>query len=205
MDPKLQIDKIYEHYCKQESDIVEHMPTLYEYTKECSSVAELGVRGMVSTWAFLKGLSESSGKKELYGVDIQPAYEYNQVAQLAAALGITMSFHQEDSAKITIPPVDMLFIDTFHVYGHLKRELEQHHSRTKKYIVMHDTEGDGIFGEAIRGKFDLLKTIQETGYSLEDITHGLLRAVYEFLHQHPEWKLVYNALNNNGLMILKRV
>ena len=24
-------------------------------------------------------------------------------------------------------PVDLLFIDTWHVYGHLRRELEQHH------------------------------------------------------------------------------
>jgi hypothetical protein len=45
--------------CNTPSDINEHIPTLYEYSKTCESVLELGVRSGVSTFAFIKGLSEN--------------------------------------------------------------------------------------------------------------------------------------------------
>lgn len=42
-------------------DIHEHLHTLYRYTRECDSVFETGVRGVVSSWVFLYGLLD--GKK----------------------------------------------------------------------------------------------------------------------------------------------
>jgi len=36
------------------SDINEHLPALREYASKCGTVAELGVRTKVSTYAFLK-------------------------------------------------------------------------------------------------------------------------------------------------------
>jgi hypothetical protein len=47
------MEKKYEELCKMPSDINEHLPTLYRYAKECESVLECGVRGCVSSWAFL--------------------------------------------------------------------------------------------------------------------------------------------------------
>ena len=44
----------------------------------------------------------------------------------------------------------MVFIDTWHVYGQLKRELERYKNESRKYLVMHDTTVDGIYGEEIR-------------------------------------------------------
>ena len=38
------------------SDINQHLKTLYKLTLECNSVFETGVRGVVSSWAFLNGL-----------------------------------------------------------------------------------------------------------------------------------------------------
>jgi hypothetical protein len=205
MDAKAQIDRIFDHYKSTPSDINEHLETLYNYTKQCSSVIELGVREIVSTWAFIKGLAEVEGEKRLYSVDIDKCENINAVIQIADAVGVKMTFHHEDSSKVELPRADLLFIDTLHVYGHLRRELEHHHHRAKKFIVMHDTEGDAIFGEAIRSNWNLLTTMKKTGYSFEDITHGLLRAIYEFLHNHPEWRIEYIALNNNGLMVLRRI
>ena len=37
---------------KNSSDIMEHLVTLYKYSKECDSVFETGVRGCISSWAF---------------------------------------------------------------------------------------------------------------------------------------------------------
>ena len=35
------------------SDMYEHMPVLKAYSRECNHITELGVRWVVSTWAFL--------------------------------------------------------------------------------------------------------------------------------------------------------
>lgn len=55
-----------------------------------------------------------------------------------------------DPLTSTQDPVDMLFIDTFHVYGQLRRELARHHGSVSRYIVLHDTEVDKDPGEAVR-------------------------------------------------------
>ena len=57
---------------KNSIDIMEHLPTLYRYAKECDSVFETGVRGCISSWAFLYGLldSKSENKKCLFMNDI---------------------------------------------------------------------------------------------------------------------------------------
>jgi hypothetical protein len=47
--------KKYNELCNIPSDINEHLPTLYKYACECDSILELGVRGCVSSWAFLMG------------------------------------------------------------------------------------------------------------------------------------------------------
>ena len=136
-------------------DIHEHLPTLREYASKCETVVEMGVRSVVSTWAFLKGLSESGGTiKKLTSVDIENI-DMENVIQCAKDVGIDMKFVQHDSATVDVE-TDLLFIDTWHVYAHLKRELEFHHSKVSKYIIMHDTEIDGIYGESIRCNWNIL-------------------------------------------------
>lgn len=109
---------------------------------------------------------------------------------------------------IKLHPVDLLFIDTLHVYGHLKRELALHAPNVNKFIVMHDTfiDGPANTSEAIRNQWNIPKMSEELGYSIEDLSTGLQPAIDEFIALHPnEWivKRVYE--NNNGLTILERV
>ncbi len=196
--------------CNTPGDIVEHLPTLARYTQECESAAELGVSCMISTWSFLMGLLNSNQpveRKRLYCVDINDVPNVNTVIDYAKQYGIDMEFHKGDSVKAPVPEVDLLFIDTWHIYGHLKRELEAHSAKTKKYIIMHDTEIDGVRGESLRD-YNQHNVQQEsilTGYPVEEITRGLQPAIDEFLATHPEWKLHEVYTNNNGLTILKRV
>jgi len=100
---------------------------------------------------------------------------------------------------------DMIFIDTWHIYGHLKRELEKMHSYAKKYIVMHDTEIDKIHGESIRVGSNIKLQSIESGYPEEEITCGLQKAIDEFLQNHPEWRIKDQFTHNNGLTTLERV
>lgn len=153
-----EIDAKYTHLCDWPSDINEHLPTLRRLARQCDTVAEFGVRGIVSTWALLKGLAEgpepaaeqlqapandaadsaaaavaAGGQgppKRLLCVDIDPIPGIDAVAAAAECVGVSLSFQQGDSAKVELAEdVDLLFIDTWHVYGHLKRELSAHHSR----------------------------------------------------------------------------
>lgn len=184
-------------------DIHEHLPTLREYASKCSSVVEMGVRSIVSTWAFLKGLSESdSTVKNLTSVDIENI-DMENVIRCAKDVGIDMKFIRHDSASVDVV-TDLLFIDTWHIYGHLKRELDFHHTKVAKYIIMHDTEIDGIHGESIRCNWNIIEQSKKSGYPVDEITKGLRPAIDEFLAAHQEWTLEKEFTNNNGLIILAR-
>ena len=57
----------YNILCKNSSDINEHLPTLYKYASECESIVELGVRGVISSYALVYGLlSNNSSKKRIF-------------------------------------------------------------------------------------------------------------------------------------------
>ena len=99
----------------------------------------------------------------------------------------------------------MTFIDTWHVYPQLKRELDKFSVITNKYIIMHDTTIDEIVGETIRNKWNAVEQSQSTGFTVEDINTGLGKAIDEFLIANPQWKLLEKYTNNNGLTVLERV
>jgi hypothetical protein len=50
------IETKYNALCNTRLDINEHLPTLCNYAKECESIIEYGLRGCVSSWAFVHGL-----------------------------------------------------------------------------------------------------------------------------------------------------
>jgi len=163
--PKDHLYKVYINHCTTPSDINEHIPTLRRLASECSSVVELGVRHVLSTWGILQGLSESPLPNRSYlGVDLmQPPMTNFKLAQsLAESNGIHFDFWLAHDLTITIECVDMLFIDTLHTYCQLTAELEKFASKVRKYIAMHDTsepwgdrDGDDYFVEANRQVFEV--------------------------------------------------
>lgn len=190
------------------SDINEHIETLYTYAKECESVLELGVRGAVSSWAFLKGLVENGRPtKTLVGVDLDYHPTIARVQEAAAARGVDYTFVQgDDLAFDASARFDMTFIDTWHVYGQLKRELQRFAPLTNKYIAMHDTKVDAVHGESLRCGFNVAAQSQRTGIPAAEIARGLQPAIDEFLAAHPrEWVIACVRENNNGLTVLKRL
>lgn len=179
---------MYKQLCESPSDIFEHLPTLKDLASECNHVTEMGVRYIVSTYAFLEGLG--SGKK-LVSIDITHPAQYGgdlSNAQITAQQkGIDFSFIQADTLKIDIEPTDLLFIDTLHRYNQLKEELAKHADKARKYIAFHDTTTFATMGDdGVEG-------------------NGLWKAIEEFLAEHPEWKIKHRYTNNNGLTILQRV
>jgi len=191
----------YQSKCRSYSDIFEHLPTLYEYTKKCNSVVECGVRDIVSSYAF--GLGLIGNPNNLYTlVDPYKSGQIDGFLKLCENEGVNAKFIQESDIKCPPVETDLLFIDTWHVYGHLKRELAHWHSSVKKYIIMHDTTVDEWQGETIRCGLNARQQSIDSGIPVEEITKGLWPAIEEFLQEHPEWRLEKRFVNNNGLTIL---
>ena len=191
---------------KNSSDIMEHLVTLYKYSKECDSVFETGVRGCISSWAFLYGLlnSESKNKKSLFMNDINTCDVENLVL-VSKNFNIDIGYEWKNNLLLDLKQnYDITFIDTWHIYGQLKRELDKFSKITNKYIIMHDTTVDEIYGETIRCGWDPVKQSKESGFPVEEITKGLWPAVVEFLQNNPEWYIKERFTNNNGLTILAR-
>jgi hypothetical protein len=192
--------------CRRPSDINEHLPTLFNYAKECESVIELGVRGCVSSWAFLYGLlNNNKATKKLLLNDLTEC-NVNELVNVARSLNVDVNYVWIDDLKLEVDGIyDLTFIDTWHIDGQLKRELDKFSKITRKYIIMHDTEIDGIQGETIRNNWDAVKQSQETGFTLEEINTGLQKAIDEFLESNKDWRIKEIYKNNNGLTILERI
>ena len=196
----------YDYLRNEPSDINEHLPTLFQYATKCQSILELGVRGCVSSWALVCGLLNNNHSiKKIILNDIIPC-DINELLQHTQSLDIDVTYEWKNDLELELKEnVDLTFIDTWHIYGQLKRELEKYCHVTNKYIIMHDTTVDEIYGENLRCGFDAVEISRNCGYSVEEINCGLGPAIDEFLNNHPEWKIREKYTNNNGLTILERV
>lgn len=198
-------NKLYE-LSHTESDINEHLYTLSKYASECESVIELGVRGCVSSWAFTHGLLNNNKPiKRLFMNDLMEC-DILELLYRTTNLDIKINYEWISDLDLHINErFDLTFIDTWHIYGQLKRELNKYSQITNKYIIMHDTQLDGFFGETIRCQWNAKEQSLQTGIPVDEILGGLQKAIGEFLHDNPNWILHDKFLNNNGLTILKRI
>jgi hypothetical protein len=167
--------------CARGTDINEHLPTLSRLTSECEHVTEMGVCTGQSTRAFLRHDVEYIG----YDYVVQPGiFEFFESAKDS---GRRVTFHQKSTLDIEIEPTDLLFIDTLHTYEQLKKELELHANKAKKYLVFHDTTLFEYVDEPAPGGT------------------GLWPAIEEFLEKNPHWEIKERYTNNNGLTVLRRI
>jgi len=204
--------------CNTSSDINEHLPILKAYAQECSSVFETGVRGVISSYALLYGLVENNNitDKVIFLNDIDDC-NIDEFKKLAEANYVSVKYQWINNLELEFLPnetFDLTFIDTWHVYGQLKRELKKFSKITNKYIIMHDTEIDGIEGETKRlyGMYNDLYVsnnldglVNRTNIPKHEILKGIMPAIDEFLSANTNWTMEKQYKNNNGLTILKRI
>jgi len=184
------IEQHYNNAMYTSSDINEHIDTLYNLAKECSHITEMGVRNVVSTWAFML-----RDPKKLIGIDLHVTPSISE----AELIYPKWKFIQADTTKIEIDKTDLLFIDTLHIYSQLKKELSLHAKKVSKYIVLHDTTTYGYIDEPTDWQTPEIMA----NYKLED-KRGLQPAIAEFLEENKDWFIFKEYTNNNGLTILKR-
>lgn len=196
----------YRYLCQTPSDINEHLPTLYKYATECESVFESGVRGCVSSWALVYGLLNNGKPSPRILLNDITSCPIQDLLDATNDLDIRVEFKWTNNLNLNLTdPVDLTFIDTWHVYGQLKRELAKFAPLTKKYIIMHDTTLDEVYGETVRCNWNAEQQSQESGFPVNEIVRGVWPAVEEFLAANPEWVLKERFTNNNGLTVLARV
>lgn len=207
--PNPTLDQLYSYFAKlgpQHCDIGEHMPVLYSLAKESTSVTEIGLGGVVSTWALLKGLADNGVPHCVYkGIDIaQPPIDNMQMAQkLAEEQGIQFIFQRGDDLHLDIEPVDLLFIDSMHTYCHLTYELETFSPKVRKWIAMHDTSEPWGYRDDAEYRGNYSEYPATDTYPRKKT--GLWPAVEDFLSRHPEWVLQERRTNCHGFTILRRI
>lgn len=179
----------YKNACEKVSDINEHIPTLRAYGERCNHITECGVRYVVSSYAFAMALKGKAPSKFVH-VDIESNRNISFFKKECAAEGIPVVFYQQNDLECPIEQTDLLFLDTWHVYGQLKRELARFHSHVNKYIIVHDTTTYEWVDEGV-GTFTETKT-------------GLWPAIVEFV-QMCHWRVLERFTNNNGLTVLGRI
>lgn len=194
----------YAQKCRETSDIHEHLPTLREYASRGNSVVECGVRAVVSSYAFACALKGKTGAL-LTLIDPVRSPNVESFRVECEKEGLATQYFEASDLDCPLVEADLVFIDTWHVYAQLKRELHRWHVAARKYIALHDTTVDEWHGETIRNKWDAEAQSKESGFPVDEIRKGLWPAVSEFLAQHPEWTLEARYTNNNGLTILRRV
>lgn len=182
----------YQKACNTPSDINENLHILYELSKECSHVTEMGVRTGVSTRAFLN----TDVVLRSYDLYIEPTV--NELFKTAKEFGKNVDYIEADVTEIEIDNTDLLFIDTWHCYDQLKLELDLHSKKVNKYIVFHDTHSYGVEGESYSG----LEAQKIKG--IKDDKKGLLPAIIDFMIENPQWKFKICKTNNNGLIVIER-
>ena len=219
------VEQKYNFLCKKGSDINEHLTTLYKYASKCESVAELGVRGVISTWALVYGLLKNGKeKKTILLNDIVPC-NIEELLEKTKHLDIKVNYEWKNDLHLELNEnVDLTFIDTWHVYGQLRRELDKFSKITNKYIIMHDTTLDEWKGETMRRTLYSMKNMlgrlegydyrknklamqqsRETNIPVQEIMLGLWPAIVEFLLKNKNWRLKERYINNNGLTILEKL
>jgi hypothetical protein len=198
----IDLKKLYEKNCNTESDIYKHLPILHEYAKKCDHVTEMGAREGNSTSAFLYANPKKFVSYDYQYKNPEPHLEGKikeliLILESAKTQGINCEYIGADVLSIEIEETDLLFIDTWHCYEQLKRELELHGKNVRKYIIFHDTTLYGKIGE---------------GYPHSDPNHpqkdnldgsgGILFAIDEFLELNTNWVIEYQTEENCGIIVI---
>lgn len=200
------VDRMYHLLRTSDHTTNQHTPLLRALSSGCNTVIELGTGRCLTSWAFIKGLLDNTnGPKRFITCDIVKDPNVGAVRSACENRNIEFEFIEgNDLDYMGWPEADMVWIDTWHVYGHLKRELA-YFSNLTSLMVLHDTSVDHEVGESVRLNSNIEQQMEISGYSREEIERGIWPAVEEFVAQNPSWYVEARYLYNNGLTILRSV
>ena len=209
-ESRIHAKKIYEsistNRTPENTDIFDHLKTLYKYALKCNSVIILGTNRCAPSWSFLNGILDNSENKKKYITDLS-TWRYPEVDILESIakklLEYEFLFHKSLEYNLD-KHYDITFIDEWHCYPEVKAQLEKYAPFTNKYIILHDTTIDEFISESIRCGHDIVTKSKESGYSTQDIRIGIMKAIDEFIIHNKNWIICKKYTYNNGLVILEK-
>jgi len=165
---------------EQPSDVKDVLKYYEKYAKQCKTITEFRDRQYLTTLCFLhqkpKKLSVYNYEECIVAEDIKIAFSGE----------VFVSFSVKDSLTVDIEKVDLLHLDTFHNYERVYGELNKHHLKVKKFILIHDTETFKFIGS-------------------DGTKPGLKNAIDDFIFKNKEWQIEAHYKESNGLTVLSRV
>jgi len=191
------------------SDISDHLETIFTESLAVNPklIVELGVRGGESTYVFQR-VAKICGSK-LVSVDIEDCEEVitGDVSEFVKADDIEFAgrFAEWCGARGHAPVIDVLFVDTSHLYEHTLDELNHWlpFLAPRSKAIFHDSNlrpvyarRDGTLGETWdnnRAVIRALETFFETGFDESR----------DFVDYRKGW-LIRHQATCNGLTILER-
>lgn len=163
----------YQELKAKPSDVNEQFDTIRKYVAKGDIVVELGVREIVSSWALL-----ANNPACLISCDVvdPPKENLDLIMKAAKEIGTEYHFALGESTNLEVNPyIDVLFIDTLHLYSQIVKELWRFSEKTRKYIIFHDS------------------IIPEVRSCIQDF---LFNTNWKFVEEHP---------SGTKLCVLKRV
>ena len=211
------LDLYVEHYLGVANEFSESLVTLRAYAQKCSRIFVLGQGSCTVLWPLMQGLhagttptTNTTTTKSITASEATFHPNVDEVRKVASGLGIDYTFHQHPSLNFEVESeYEMLFIDTWHVAGQLKRELQKYGlgQPSLAYIILHGTLLDGSNAErkSVEGVgWDVIAHAQEHGMSEEEVNQGLGPAIDEFTAAHPEWMVEKKIEQGSGLTVLAK-
>lgn len=200
--------------CAPVSDISDHLSTLFFFAVDAEPklIVELGTRGGESTRALLSAAGVT--KAQMLSLDIADCagLDLPHLDQWHFVKGDDIAFGRDGfkpwcAAANLQPEIDVLFIDTSHVYEHTKQEIAVWSPLLSRrgVMILHDTNmGAGLYGRLDRS----------VGHGWDN-QRGVIRAVEEFLGRRYDESRFFTDIANgflithhphsNGLTVLKKL
>lgn len=208
--PSPELKEIQDHVAKSPSDISDHLATLYSETLAVQPrlIVELGVRGGESRFALERAAKASNCV--LVSVDIEdctavctrsPLWHFVKSDDVEFA----REFERWCTDRAIEPKIDVLFIDTSHLYEHTVQEIKEWFPYLcgNCKVMFHDTNTkspyrrqDGTLGLGWDSKRGVIQAIEEyLGAQLNERIH--------FVTMIRGW-LIRHWAHCNGLTLMER-
>ena len=187
------IEALYRQHLGQPSATALHLPRLRTLATGCEQVAELGVKRGASTTALLLGA------KHVTSVDLTITSDALKLQQLA---GKHWTLLKADTRTVTLPAVDLLFVDASHTFASVEAELIAHADKVRGRLVFHDTITFGSVGAD--GETGRQLWLYGLGQSVPLQYLGIRPAIDNLMIRDPSWQIESHDPRSHGLLVLRR-
>ena len=206
----INLQDIYKHINTNQDGISDHLPLIYiEGLKiKPSLIVELGVRGGESTFVFEKIARKCDSyliSNDIEEIDFTIEHDKWFFVRMDD-IQFSENFKKFTNENAIPNEIDLLFIDTSHLYEHTKEEIGTwfRHLSKKGTVIFHDTNLTKIY-----------KRINKTIGAGWDNDRGVIRALEDFFKVKFDEKKYFQTIlsefiiehypNCSGLTIIKKI